>query len=118
MVKAIAALLLLTALAGCSDEVEPTGSPPPTVSSRTQPSVIPLVTLQAPQSFPKACQQYLDRVTICAQRQTGAMANAIRAGAQQTQAAWTQMETGSPELAGACSTSLKAVTAQAAALNC
>lgn len=116
MVKAIAALLLLAALVGCSDKVEPTASPSATPG--VQPSLIPPVALQAPRGFPKACQQYLDRVTICAQRQTGATADAIRAGAQQTQATWGEMKTGSSDLAETCSTSLTAFTTQAAALKC
>ncbi len=58
----------------------------------------------------------MDRVQSCVARQRGAIAEAVRAGPEQTQVAWAGLPRA--ERAEACKTSLVAFAAQAPALGC
>lgn len=106
--------IVALSLTGCDKDPE---QPPRTTSdpvARTAPAA-PVV-LQAPSGFPRDCQAYLDRVQSCVARQRGAIADAVRAGAEQTQAGWDNLPPA--QRAEACKTSLTAFAAQAPALGC
>lgn len=111
--KLLVIAALVSGLAGCS----PAPSEAPTAASAPATEHTPATTvLQAPSGFPEDCQTYLDRVQSCAVRQRGAIANAVRAGAEQTQASWAGLPRA--ERAEACETSLAAFAVQAPALGC
>lgn len=107
--------LVVLGLIGCSKEP---AQPPATTDSgfpaRTAPAA-PVV-LQAAPGDPKDCQAYLDRVQGCVARQRGAIAEAVRAGAEQTQGTWASLPPA--QRANACKASLAAFAAQAPALGC
>lgn len=114
--KLLIVIVLASGLAGCSP------APPEVPASISSGSPSPAsangraAALEAPSGFPKDCQAYLDRVKGCVARQRGAIADAVRAGAEQTQAGWAALPR--TERAEACKTSLTAFAAQAPALGC
>ncbi|MBS0426543.1 MAG: hypothetical protein JSR41_04545 [Proteobacteria bacterium] len=111
-----ALLLVALALTGCNKEPEQAPARAAAFEPAARNAPAAPVVLQAPSGFPKDCQAYLDRVQSCVARQQGAIADAVRAGAEQTQAGWDSIPPA--QRADACKTSLRAFAAQASALGC
>jgi hypothetical protein len=118
MKKTLAFIAIAAILAACSKEE---AKPSPAATTATQPSAAgptSTVSTNAAGSIPKECQDYLDRVNACASKQGGAAGDAIKAGMEQTKAAWSNLSGNQAALGGACKAATDAFAAQASAMKC
>ena len=67
---------------------------------------------------PKECNEYLDKVSACMGKQSGAAADAMKQSVDQTRASWADMSANKDQLAAACKSASDSFAAQAAAMKC
>ncbi|RZL67133.1 MAG: hypothetical protein EOP77_05785 [Variovorax sp.] len=67
---------------------------------------------------PKECNDYLDKVSACVSKQSGAAADAMKQSMDQTRASWAAMGANKDQLAAACKAASDSFSAQATAMKC
>ena len=67
---------------------------------------------------PKECQEYLDKVSACVGKQSGAAADALKGSLEQTKATWASYGANAAQLGAACKAASDAFAAQATAMKC
>ena len=109
MKNTVALVALLAALTACSKPAD-TPAPAPAPAATPAPA--------ASADLPKECQDYLDKVSACVSKQSGAAADAMKASMEQTKSAWAGMSADKAALGAACKAASDAFAAQATAMNC
>ncbi|MET0208623.1 MAG: hypothetical protein ABW220_06250 [Burkholderiaceae bacterium] len=128
MNKLFAFIAIAVTLTACS-KTETTSAPAavapvaatseaPAASTATPAAAPAVTTTAASADIPKECQDYLDKVNACVSKQPGASGDAIKAGMEQTKAAWASMGTDKAQLSVTCKAVSDAFAAQAAAMKC
>ena len=112
-------LVVVAALSACSKTATPEAAPAtPPVAAAPVATPAPAAATAAASDLPKECQEYLDKVNACVSKQSGAAGDAIKAGMEQTKAAWGMMGTDKTALAAACKAVSDGFAAQASMLKC
>lgn len=93
----------------------PAAAPAPAVTATPAAAPAPAT---ASGDLPKECNDYVEVVTACASKQSGAAADAVKAGMEQTKASWASMAVDKSALGAACKAATDAFAAQAAAMKC
>jgi hypothetical protein len=127
-VALVAILAALTALTACKPADAPAPAPAPASAPAAAPAPAPAATPAAAPAaapaptasadIPKECQDYLDKMTACAGKQSGAAADAMKSSMDQVKATWAGMSADKASLAASCKAASDAFAAQATAMNC
>ncbi|MDA7415696.1 hypothetical protein PGB34_04910 [Xenophilus arseniciresistens] len=132
MNKLYALMSVAVLVAACSSEsapVAPAPAPAPAASAPAPaapaPAPAPEPAASAPAAAPTAstdlpqeCQDYLNKVSACVSKQSGAAADAMKASMEQTRSAWAAYGADKAQLGAACKTASDNFAAQATAMKC
>lgn len=128
MKKLFALISIVAALSACSKAPDAPAAPAaapapaavtaPAAEPATAPAASAPAVAVAASDLPKECTDYLEKVNACVSKQSGAAADAVKAGMEQTKAAWANMGTDKTALGNACKSASDAFAAQAAAMKC
>ena len=82
------------------------------------PAAAPAAPTTASADLPPECNAYVEKVNACVSKQSGAAADTIKAGMEQTKATWASMGADKAALGNACKAASDNFDAQAAAMKC
>lgn len=115
MKKLLALISIAAVMTACSKAPEAPAAPAPAAPAAVAPAP---ASATASNDLPKECLDYLDKVNACLSKQSGAAADAIKAGMEQTKSAWATMGSDKAALGSACKAVSDGFAAQAAAMKC
>lgn len=133
MKKLLVLVAMAAALTACSKKEEAPAAAPaapaavspaaPAASSTPAPAAAmapaaPATATTASAGVPKECNDYLDKVSACVSKQSGAAADAMKQSMDQTRASWAAMGANKDQLAAACKAASDSFAAQATAMKC
>lgn len=125
MKKLLVLVAVAAALTACSKKEEapvapaPAAAPAPAPAAPAAPAApVAAAPTASAADLPQECNDYLAKAQACVSSQSGAAADAMKAGVEQTKAAWASMGTDKAALGQACKAASDAFAAQAAALKC
>ncbi|RZL94681.1 MAG: hypothetical protein EOP76_06725 [Variovorax sp.] len=111
MKKTLSLIAIAAALTACSKA-------PDAPAAATAPAAAPAAAAAAASDLPKECNDYVEKVTACVGKQSGAAADAVKASLEQTKATWASMSADKAALGNACKAASDAFAAQATAMKC
>lgn len=82
------------------------------------PASAPAATTTASTELPQECNDYLEKVSACVSKQSGAAADAIKSSMAQTKASWAAMGADKAALGAACKAASDNFATQATAMKC
>ena len=116
MKKTLSLIAIAAALTACSKAPDAPAAPAaPSAPAATAPAAAPVA---AASDLPKECNDYVEKVTACVGKQSGAAADAVKASLEQTKATWASMSADKAALGNACKAASDAFAAQATAMKC
>ena len=128
MKRTLALISITAVLAACGKQEAPSPAPAPApAASAPAPAPAPAPAAAAPAAptvsdsgnvLPQECQAYLEKVSACVAKQSGAAADAMKTSVEQAKAAWASYGADQAQLSAACKASSDAFAAQAAAMKC
>ena len=119
MKKYLVWVAVAAALTACSKKEEAPAPAPAAAPAATAPAAAPApAAVTASADIPKECSDYLDKVSACVSKQSGAAADAMKQGMEQTKAAWSSMGADKAQLGAACKAATDGFVAQATAMKC
>ncbi|RZL63271.1 MAG: hypothetical protein EOP81_13150 [Variovorax sp.] len=126
MKKLLVLVAMAAALTACSKKEEAPAAAPaapaataPAAAPATAPApAAPVASTATAADLPSECTTYLEKVSTCVSKQSGAAADAMKASMDQTKSAWAAMGTDKAALGAACKAADDAFAAQATAMKC
>lgn len=118
MKKTLFLIAIAAALTACSKAPDAPAAPAaPSAPAATAPAPA-AAPAAAASDLPKECNDYVEKVTACVGKQSGAAADAVKASLEQTKATWASMSADKAALGNACKAASDAFAAQATAMKC
>jgi hypothetical protein len=121
MKKLLVLVAIAAALTACSKKEEmPAAAPaaPAATAPAAATPAAPAASTTASADVPKECNDYLEKVSACVSKQSGAAADAMKQSMDQTKASWAAMGANKDQLGAACKAASDAFAAQATAMKC